>query len=101
MSIHNIEYGKPKRPRLDIKTETHSPISSYQSNNTDITMIDRPFSNILSKLGQQTKSQLSDKKLIVYDLKGIPLFIYLFWDKKKKRSKYIYIYIIHESYLYS
>ncbi|CAO3631196.1 unnamed protein product [Cunninghamella echinulata] len=71
MPIHDAEHGEAKRPRLNFMTDIHNPLSPtpYQPTTADTAMIDRPFSAILSKLGQQTKNQLSDKKLIVYDLK--------------------------------
>ncbi|KAI8099695.1 Cullin family-domain-containing protein [Halteromyces radiatus] len=64
-----MEHDYSKRPRLDNFESSSSIIHTYQSPMVDIPMTERPFSNVLINLGRQTKHQLSDKKLIVYDLK--------------------------------
>ncbi|KAI8340858.1 Cullin family-domain-containing protein [Chlamydoabsidia padenii] len=64
-----------KRPRLDtIDSLPSSPKTSLLDSTTSfrtpmMNTANKPFSNVLANLGRQTKHQLSDKKLMVYDLK--------------------------------
>jgi hypothetical protein len=70
-----MEHNYNKKPRLDNYSSlsstftTQNPHDDGQRANINTTAL--PFSTVITNLGRQTKNhQLSDKKFIVYDLKG-------------------------------